>query len=251
MSVSYGYEAVTYGIIVQNTGNKSLTGVKLYEEWNTVTGPEESIESDGVLQVNESWVYKGRYVIPREELVSYEDQSGGFLINSVRVVADNSESKRVELKVPILYDKYEFAFAEGSDYINVGADGHTITLENNLSASDPTYSQVLDFIRMDNTDKKIYNEATWVCADYAETVHNNAEKVGIKAAWVEINFADGSVDHACNAFYTADRGMIYIDCTEDDKTVELVEGTNYAPKSLFDSTEYYEMSIVSDVKIFW
>lgn len=250
MSVSYGYEAVTYRIIVQNTGNKSLTGVKIYDGWNSVTGPKESLKSDGILQVNESWVYKGRYVIPREELISYEDQSGGLLINPVRVIADNSESQRVEFKVPVLYDQYEFAFAE-DDCINIGADGHTITLKNNLSAKDPTYAQVVSFIYMDTTDQKVYDEATWVCADYAETVHNDAESMGIKCAWVEVNFVDGSADHACNAFQTVDRGMIYIDCTEDDKVVELVQGANYTLKSLYSTTEYYEMPVVSQFKVFW
>lgn len=251
MSVSYGYEAVKYGIIVENVGNKSLTGVTLYDSWDSITGPVESLDKDGVLQQNERWVYTGRYVAPREDLITYDSQECGFLVDSVRVVADNAESKRAELKVPILYDKYEFAFPGNGSYVNVGADGHTITLKNNLSAQDVTYSQVIYFIYVDDTDKRAYDDATCVCADYTETVHNAAEAAGIKCGWVEINFVDGSADHACNAFKTTDRGVIYVDCTEEDKIVNLQVGQPYVPESLFDTTEYYSMPVVSDFKVFW
>jgi len=44
-------------------------------------------------------------------------------------------------------------------------------------------------------------------------VHNNAEAAGIKAAWISIYFEGDDEGHACNAFQTVDRGLIYIDCT--------------------------------------
>jgi len=42
---------------------------------------------------------------------------------------------------------------------------------------------------------------SFVCADFAETLHNNAEKVGIRVAYVTVNGI-----HALNAFDTTDRG---------------------------------------------
>ena len=51
-----------------------------------------------------------------------------------------------------------------------------------------------------------------VCADFAEIVHNNAEVLGIKSAYVTITFEDGS-EHTLNAFNTIDRGLLFIDCT--------------------------------------
>jgi hypothetical protein len=66
-----------------------------------------------------------------------------------------------------------------------------------------------------------------VCADYAEIVHNNAEVLGIRSAYVTITFEDGS-GHALNAFNTIDRGLIFIDCVgESVSTTEFNLETLY------------------------
>jgi hypothetical protein len=44
-------------------------------------------------------------------------------------------------------------------------------------------------------------------------VHNNAEAAGIRAASVSVDFEGDEVGHACNAFDTIDKGLVYIDCT--------------------------------------
>ena len=62
-----------------------------------------------------------------------------------------------------------------------------------------------------------------MCSDFAEDVHNNAKAAGIKAAWVSIAFEGNDEGHACNAFETTDRGLVYIDCTGDNR------GFVYAP----------------------
>jgi hypothetical protein len=97
---------------------------------------------------------------------------------------------------------------EGNTYW-VGEDGHMISLINNNNAVNPTYSQLLAFIEEDKTDEQRYIPGKYTCGDFAETVHNNAEKAGYKAGWVTIE----GIDHCCNAFQTSDEGMIYIDCT--------------------------------------
>ncbi|MDM7917596.1 MAG: hypothetical protein QUS12_00320 [Methanosarcina sp.] len=43
----------------------------------------------------------------------------------------------------------------------------------------------------------------YVCSDFAEDVHNNAEQAWIKAARVKLEFTNAS-GHVCNAFYTTD-----------------------------------------------
>jgi len=53
----------------------------------------------------------------------------------------------------------------------------------------------------------------YVCADFAEEVHNNAEAAGIVAGWVGIRFEGTDEGHAINAFETIDKGLVYIDCT--------------------------------------
>lgn len=100
--------------------------------------------------------------------------------------------------------------------IAVGADGEPIELINNPNATNPTYAELIAFIKADFTDTDDYLEGGaggYVCADFAEDVHNNAEAAGIRAAWVSIDFGRDDEGHACNAFETTDRGLVYIDCT--------------------------------------
>ncbi|MFC1938554.1 hypothetical protein ACFLWM_00120 [Chloroflexota bacterium] len=109
---------------------------------------------------------------------------------------------------------YPYIYSNGK--IEVGGDGEPIKLINNPDAINPTYKDLLDFIKTDKTDILYYiEEGDWayVCADASEDVHNNAEAAGIKAAWVGIHFIGNQPGHAINAFETVDKGLVYIDCT--------------------------------------
>jgi hypothetical protein len=74
----------------------------------------------------------------------------------------------------------------------------------------------------------------------------------------------GSEGHACNAFQTTDRGLIYIDCTgisdsygpdNNDKTVDIQVGEQYDPEYLFPSGGWYipggTMGVVTDFQVVW
>jgi len=143
---------------------------------------------------------------------------------------------------------------EGNTYW-VGEDGHMISLINNNSAVNPTYSQLLAFIEEDKTDEQRYIPGKYTCGDFAETVHNNAEKAGYKAGWVTIE----GIDHCCNAFQTSDEGMIYIDCTGSpngggswDSSVKLANGVEYQRIPLSGENFYFDsMGIVSSYKVYW
>ena len=109
--------------------------------------------------------------------------------------------------------------------IHVGADGNPIELINNPNATNPTYAELVAFIKEDTSDSKIYFEGferqgkvimARVCADFAEDVHNNAEAQGIRAAWVSIDIMGNNDGHAMNAFETTDKGLVYVDCTGED-----------------------------------
>jgi hypothetical protein len=137
----------------------------------------------------------------------------------------------------------------GNAYL-VGGDGNAITLVNNPNARNPSWSQLVDFLRQDPTDQMKYDYNSFVCADFAEMLHNNAEKAGWKAAYVSIELSGypdyynlgipSNVGHALNAFQTTDRGLIYIDSTAPmvpsgsaDKTVDVQVGKDYIPVSIF------------------
>jgi hypothetical protein len=173
--------------------------------------------------------------------------------------------------------------------------GDFIVLINNENASDPSYSQLVGFLEQDNTDQfpyiytvsppgvyygsaeshvdleRIQNiiDGTvqpgdpHVCADFAERLHNNAELAGIRCAYVSVGLA-GSAGHACNAFQTTDRGLIYIDCTgildsygpdNNDKVVDIQVGEQYDPEYLFPSNGWYipggTMGTVTGFQVVW
>jgi hypothetical protein len=94
------------------------------------------------------------------------------------------------------------------------------------------------FIKADATDTRDYiedGEYAFVCADFAEEVHNNAEAAGIRAGWVGIKFQGSEEGHAINAFETTDRGLVYIDCTNGRD----IEEENEEIKS-WDTVAYLE-----------
>lgn len=144
------------------------------------------------------------------------------------------------------------------DTYEVGADDHYITLTNYANAKNPTYEQLLNFIIKDTTDEKPYTDAC-VCADFAETLHNNAEKAGIKCAWVGCDFKEGGDDHAFNEFETTDKGIVFIDCTGDTKlsgnmdTVANVKiGKLLTEKYLFRNDRTLKpMGSIKSINIYW
>ncbi len=101
--------------------------------------------------------------------------------------------------------------------IHVGGDREPIELINIPDAANPTYAELVTFLKEDSTDEHPYIEdlgiLSYVCSDFAEDVHNNAEAAGIRAAWVSIQFEGEDIGHALHAFETTDRGLVYVDCT--------------------------------------
>ena len=134
----------------------------------------------------------------------------------------------------------------------IGGDGEPIELINNPNATNPTYAELIAFIQEDTTDTNDYLENPiigYVCADFAEDVHNNAEAAGIRSAWVNIDFGEDDEGHACNAFDTIDMGLIYIDCTGQSfssklnfRLVETEEGFSFVSEGLtsWDAIAYVE-----------
>jgi hypothetical protein len=94
-----------------------------------------------------------------------------------------------------------------------GTYGFNVVLENNPEAVNPTWDQVVAFLESDRTDEMDYVEGDFMCGSFAQEVHNNAEKAGIRTAWVGIDLAGQPVGHAVNAFNTTDRGLVFTDST--------------------------------------
>jgi hypothetical protein len=137
----------------------------------------------------------------------------------------------------------EYTYEDGK--VLVGGDGEPILLVDNPNAVNPTYAELVAFIQQDTTDSNdyfVHPLIGYVCADFAEDVHNSAEAAGIRAASVSVDFEEGGQGHALNAFDTIDRGLVYIDCT----------GQSFSDKLSFHLEETEEgFSFVSDSPQSW
>jgi len=151
----------------------------------------------------------------------------------------------------------------------------------NVDAKDCTYEDLLVFLKEDQTDRMIVqiDDVLSRCERYALVLHDNAEKEGIRCGFTVITFAEideeyGRFGHALCAFYTLDKGLIFIDDTRSDRDVvssdnwknvlpddhfdvnfdkigEVAVGNKYMPRRLFNSMNYKEMGTVESVDIYW
>lgn len=196
------------------------------------------------------------------------------------------------------YEHYYIGLVKAPDGVVSGSDcyGQFIVLINNKYAKNPTYSELLDFLRSDRTDAFPYQYTLTVpgfyygqaddkidlgrlesiidgtgepsppriCADFAERLHNEAEMAGIRCAYVSVGLTGQGGGHACNAFETTDRGLVYIDCTgtvgsygpaNKDMIVDIRVGDQYNPEYLFPSAGWYipsgTMGTVTSIYVTW
>ena len=138
----------------------------------------------------------------------------------------------------------------------IGGDGEPIILIDNPDAIDPTYAELVAFIRQDTTDTNDYLDSLeyprigYVCADFAEDVHNNAEAAGIRAASVSVDFEGSEEGHALNVFDTIDMGLVYIDCTGQSSSDKLNIHVEYTEEGFtFVSDNPKSWDAVAYVKI--
>lgn len=75
----------------------------------------------------------------------------------------------------------------------------------------------------------------------------------LRCAWVSIDFEWGGNGHACNAFNTTDRGLVFIDCTNGDAYVDMQIGQWYAPTPLDLNADYTiePLKVVKNYEIYW
>jgi hypothetical protein len=174
----------------------------------------------------------------------------------------NNQIQTTNDKLQLYQDTFASSVTSGE---SPRANRQTYDLVNNPNSSNPTWDQLKNFIISDQTDKKPYISNVYVCTDYARDVHNNAEKAGIKAGFVGIDFKNQLIGHACNVFKTVDLGLVFIDCTglkmeqegpNNRDTVVIVKlKEHYVPQSLVReiwwNDTWDDMGIVQDIQIYW
>ncbi|MCD6470422.1 hypothetical protein J7L29_06460 [Candidatus Bathyarchaeota archaeon] len=113
---------------------------------------------------------------------------------------------------------YESGFDDG--YLKGVEDG----AGRGYTIRDPTFQEVLNFIRIDKTDRNKYSE-NYTCINFAADVKNNAFKAGYRCGLVYIRFPETA--HTIVAFNTTDKGIIFIEPQFDDIVI-LEIGKSYS-----------------------
>lgn len=96
---------------------------------------------------------------------------------------------------------------------------------------DPTYSEAINFIVVDKTDKNTYVEGSYVCHDFSYDVKRNAFKAGYRCFYIVIEFKS-NLGHAIVGFNTTDKGLLFIE-PQYDKVVRVVIGQHYSAPNGF------------------
>jgi len=116
----------------------------------------------------------------------------------------------------------------------------------------PTYNEVIDFIKNDKTNEKEYTDE-YTCLEFACETNNNAENLGIRCYIVEITFNEFA--HAIIGFPTIDKGMIYIEPQSDEFVENLVIGNDYWTECVIPEEGYYYLDEPDDtiekITLYW
>jgi hypothetical protein len=142
-----------------------------------------------------------------------------------------------------LFQNPKYIYEDGAILVD-GAD-LPIELKNNPEAVDVSFHALQDFVHQDTTDLLPYIErdnpngqTPFVCSDFAELLHNNAEAAGIRAGYVSIDWVSGDIGHAIDAFQTTDQGLIFIDCTGKSDYSQVEDGDNNVTLGSWDKVGY-------------
>jgi len=178
----------------------------------------------------------------------------------------DTELTCVKAEIGLYKETFGEVYSMPNPPINVYGDSllsrRPINLENSENATNPSWMQLKNFLKTDKTDMRQYILGSYVCCNYVEDVHNNAEAAGIRSAAVVVEFTEDE-SHALNAFKTTDRGLVYIDCTglepfksgpyNMDTTVNLKLQGDYKRKFIFPAGWYFrpDTAKVTNIIVYW
>ncbi|MBE0415079.1 MAG: hypothetical protein IBX36_00855 [Dehalococcoidia bacterium] len=135
---------------------------------------------------------------------------------------------------------HEIGYEEGYEDGCIEGAGSGYTLR------DPTYSELMRFLRQDKTDENEYVDGVYTCTNFAADLDNNAEAKGFRAAYVYIEYRDGA--HAIVAFETVDEGLKFIEPQFDDE-VMVSEGISFSQANGYSKPNYDDT--ITRVVIVW
>ena len=199
-------------------------------------------------------------------------------LTSTKSKLDAAESAASVLRAQVLKTEQQLTVAQETlkglgITLAVSSECSDAVLADNATATNPTWSQLINFLSKDLTENHAYVANVYDCSQFSRDLHNHAEAAGIRAAEVQVWFKNNPVGHALNAFLTTDYGLVYVDCTEaPDKAARVKAGTTFRAVEIYlvsmtsirndtwwDTLgRYYyipsstgDQSVTSTIKIFW
>ena len=147
--------------------------------------------------------------------------------NFLLLVDDDLEAMRAELA------DVEFELNASNDLVesledtlyNLQINYDRLTTGYGYVLRDPSYQEMKDFLKQDETSEQEYLRDEYICVDFAANVKANAAREGVRCAYVVIEYL-GITGHAIVAFDTTDRGLVYIE-PQFDWDVEPEIGRRY------------------------
>jgi uncharacterized repeat protein (TIGR01451 family) len=103
-SVGKAGDVISYKINVTNTGNVDLTNVTVMDSLiENLNGPVESLNTDRILEVGETWKYTGTYTVTMEDIIT-NGGGDGFIENTATVDSDQlgPESDNADAPIKII-----------------------------------------------------------------------------------------------------------------------------------------------------
>ena len=143
----------------------------------------------------------------------------------------------------------EVGYTQGYDNGIEAGLGHGYTIK------DPTYAEVLDFLRRDKTNENEYDTSdygAYVCSHFARDLCNNAEQEGIRCAFVELRYPEQG--HVVVAFNTIDNGLVYFEPQSDERARPVIDKRYYqcivaAPGTYYVAPSYDDT--IKDILVIW
>jgi hypothetical protein len=135
------------------------------------------------------------------------------------------------------YDSYEKSYSLGYDN---GKEFVVTHLDQYITVPKAVgYSEVVTFLRTDQTDKNEYVEQVFDCVTFTKLVKEDANGEGIKCAFVimDLSGAKKNTSHAINAFETTDRGIVYFDPQTDGERFGIYVGGTYKLSEVYKITK--------------
>ena len=145
-------------------------------------------------------------------------------LNKVQAQLMNMEAELATTQAELAVRETELDAVE-TELLNLQVNYERLTSGYGYVLRDPSYREMEDFLKQDETSEQEYLKDEYICVDFAANVKANAAKEGIRCAYVVIEYL-AITGHAIVAFDTTDRGLIYIE-PQFDWEVEPEIGWSY------------------------